>query len=42
MQTGPPGDQAEAAAMDATARATAGRLGMELPGWAGRSSAPRP
>jgi DNA-binding SARP family transcriptional activator len=36
------GDQAAAAAMDATAHATAGRLGMELPGWGRPALGPRP
>jgi hypothetical protein len=37
-----PGDQARAAALDATAAAAAGRLGMELPGWGRPVLGPRP
>ena len=37
-----PGDQARAAAMDATASALAGRLGMDLPGWGRPILGPRP
>jgi hypothetical protein len=37
-----PGDQSQASAMDATAHATAGRLGMELPGWGRPVLGPRP
>jgi hypothetical protein len=36
-----PGDRARATAMDAAATATAGRLGMELPGWGRPVLAPR-
>jgi hypothetical protein len=37
-----PGDRARAAALDATAATTAGRLGMELPGWGRFALGPRP
>jgi hypothetical protein len=37
-----PGDQARAAAMDSTANALAGRLGMDLPGWGRPILGPRP
>jgi DNA-binding SARP family transcriptional activator len=36
-----PGDQSQAAAMDAAAATTAGRLGMELPGWGRPALGPR-
>jgi hypothetical protein len=39
---GRPGDTERAAALDATGRAVAGRLGMALPGWGRPSLGPRP
>ena len=39
---GQPGDEDTAAAMDATASASAGQLGMELPGWGRPVLGPRP
>ena len=39
---GQPGDEEGAAAMDATAYALAGRLGMDLPGWGRPVLGPRP
>jgi hypothetical protein len=37
-----PGDPDRAAALDAEAAGTAGRLGMELPGWGRPELGPRP